>query len=401
MSLLFRNPYIYFALILSTIGVIELTSINPQIAEKQVAFIILALLLYTLFSLVPLKFLRISAYLVFGLSLILLILVLLTPQSGPKRWINIGLLTFQPSEFAKISLSLLLAKIYSETRRKGNGVVLKALLLSLLPLSLVLIEPDLGTSVIFYFIFLIVTYTSGVRLELFYFALLFPLSIITSFSPLLFLILFVLTAFGLYSIGHKWNFIVPLLLYVLFLGFFTPLLWKRGLKDYQRERIVAFLSPEKYSESAGWQTLQARIALGSGGIIGKGFKRGTQKGLEFLPAAHTDFIFSSFGEEFGFIGTLLVLLIFALFTGSIFKLVWVRDEFSKLFAVGIGSVFLYHIVVNIGGNLGILPITGIPLPFISYGGSHLISEYISIGILTRIRYEGILARGGDLLRSGF
>jgi len=224
--------------------------------------------------------------------------------------------------------------------------------------------------------------------------LLFPLSIITSFSPLLFLILFIVTAIGLYSLGKGWNFIVPLLLYVLFLGFFTPILWKRGLKDYQRERIVAFLSPEKYRESAGWQTLQARIALGSGGFTGKGFKRGTQKGLEFLPEAHTDFIFSSFGEEFGFIGTFLILITLALFTGSIFKqAIWVRDEFSKLVSIGIGSVFLYHILVNIGGNLGLVPITGIPLPFLSYGGSHLISEYISLGILARIRYEETLARG--------
>jgi len=174
----------------------------------------------------------------------------------------------------------------------------------------------------------------------------------------------------------------------ILVGFSTPILWQKVLKPYQRERILGFVYPEKYRHGSAWQTRQAKIALGSGGIFGKGYKKGTQKGLAFLPAAHTDFIFASIGEEFGFAGCFAIILgFFSLITAVLRRSQRVKEKGNRLLAQGIALSLAFSVLVNLGSNLGIFPVGGMPLPFISYGGSHLFFEFVSLGMVLSILRE--------------
>jgi rod shape determining protein RodA len=170
-------------------------------------------------------------------------------------------------------------------------------------------------------------------------------------------------------------------------GIITPILW-RGLHEYQQKRILVFLDPGRDPLGAGYQVIQSKVAIGSGGFWGKGFLHGTQTKLAFLPAQHTDFIFSSFGEQFGFVGSLAVLaLLLAVILRGIKAAQMARNKFAGLVAMGATAVILFHVVVNIGVSLGIMPVTGLPLPFLSYGGSSLVTNMILVGLLLNIRYR--------------
>ncbi len=169
-------------------------------------------------------------------------------------------------------------------------------------------------------------------------------------------------------------------------------LWNR-LASYQQDRLLSFLNPETDPRAAGWNIIQSKVAIGSGGVLGKGFTAGTQKRLAFLPEQHTDFIFSVLGEEFGFAGVVLVL---ALYTALLFACIRIAaravDSYSSLIAAGIGGMFLTHVFVNVGMTVGIMPIIGIPLPFFSYGGSFLLTSCIAVGLVMRIAWEGRLSK---------
>jgi rod shape determining protein RodA len=170
-------------------------------------------------------------------------------------------------------------------------------------------------------------------------------------------------------------------------GIITPILW-RGLHDYQRNRILVFLDPGRDPLGAGYQVIQSKVALGSGGFLGKGFLQGTQTKLAFLPAQHTDFIFSSFGEQFGFLGSLLVVGLFLLLIIRGVKIAQMtRNKFAGLVAMGATAVICFHVIINMGVAMGIMPVTGLPLPFMSYGGSSMITNMVLIGLLLNIRYR--------------
>lgn len=287
------------------------------------------------------------AYPIYFLNLLLLVLVMLVGKSslGARRWLGIGSFTIQPSEFMKLSLVLALAK-YFENDRTSGGLRLKDLFLPMLifgvPFMLILMQPDLGTAMI---VGLVVA------------------------SMILF-------------IGLRPQVLIGILITI---AVAAPLSYKYVLKPYQRQRIVSFIDPMTDPKGAGWNSLQSMIAVGSGKIFGKGYRKGTQSHLNFLPEHHTDFIFSVFSEEHGLIGSGILLSLYLFFFMNGFSVCYQsNDKFAMLASFGILAVFFWHVFINMGMVMGILPIVGVPLPFLSYGGSSLLTALIGVGILTNI-----------------
>ncbi len=263
---------------------------------------------------------------------------------GAQRWIMVGSFRLQPSEFAKIALIITLAAFMAE--RKGN-IALKDILFSSLhlavPLGLVIIQPDLGTAMVFLAIWLGILLVSGAK------------------------------------INHY------LLIILLCIIIFSLALQFHMLKDYQMRRLLVFLNPDLDPLGSGYNLLQSKIAIGSGRLQGKGLFSGTQGRLNFIPSHHTDFIFAVLGEELGFLGTSLLLgLYFILLSRGIRIASTAKDMFGTLVATGIIVMLLFQIMVNVGMTIGIMPITGIPLPLVSYGGSSLLANMIAIGLLFNI-----------------
>jgi rod shape determining protein RodA len=286
------------------------------------------------------------AYIVYSIALFLLIVVwgygIIT--SGAQRWVKIGPLSFQPSEFVKISLILALAKFFHRPPQR-KGYSLKQLpfpfLLLFVPMVLILKQPDLGTAIILLLVF---------------------------FSILIF-------------VKIRWS---SLLTIGVAGAAAVPLLWG-FLKEYQRKRIITFFNPDLDPLGTGYHLIQSKIAFGSGGILGKGFMKGTQSKLGFLPEQQTDFIFSALGEEWGLIGSLFVIgLYFVLILWGLRIAVQARDRFGAILAFGVVAMLFWHIFINIGMVLGMMPVVGIPLPLLSYGGSFMISALIGIGLLLNV-----------------
>ncbi|MDP8222283.1 MAG: rod shape-determining protein RodA [Candidatus Lernaella stagnicola] len=264
---------------------------------------------------------------------------------GARRWLILGPLRFQPSEFAKLAVTLALAKFLSENQ-SGAGLSIKELrwpaAIVLGPTLLVLLQPDLGTAIMTLLIAGTMILFVGVRKK---------------------------TLIGL---GVSGAFLAPVMYFFL-------------LKDYQRERILTLLDPARDPTGTGWHIRQSLIAIGSGRTFGKGFLMGTQTKLDFLPEQHTDFIFSVMAEEWGFIGGFVILaLFFALVMWGLNIAMQSKDEFGTLLAVGLTAFVFWHVVVNIGMVLGLLPVVGVPLPFVSYGRTSLLTMMIAVGLLLNI-----------------
>ena len=375
------------AIIITLVGLLELSAIKDIFFWGQIQRIIIAVVAGMLFYLIPLKNLKSLSYIFHALILIFLVVVLFSSHEDVKRWITIGPFNIQPSEFAKLSLILAISRIYADNEKIKNSQVLKALLITILTAVLVLIEPDLATSVTYLFIFFVISYGMGAAREILIPLILLPLSALFSVHPLLVVILFIGT-FVYLKLQNFSPFITLINLFlILSVSLSTPIIWEKGLKDYQRQRLTAFLTPEKYKNREAWQIYQAQIALGSGGLTGKGLGKGTQKGLAFLPAAHTDFIFTSFGEEFGFLGTSFLLLLYSLFLVFILKMAQRTGRYHKGILLGIWGYFFYHYALNMAANVSLFPVVGIPLPFMTFGGSHIIVEFIMLSMLFRILKE--------------
>ena len=337
------------------------------------------------------------SYWIYGLILLVLGVLLMTGQ-GVERWIQIpgtGI-NLQPAEMAKLSTILALATYISN--RKKSIESLKDMIIPFaivaLPAGLILLQPDLGTSLIFFFILFGMLYWSGVKL----------IYLVFLISPLISFLLALVTLLGEMHLP-LWGFFFILLGFLVFVfriylmdsiiimaanlltGILTSPLWN-SLKPYQQQRILVFFQPERDPQGSGWQIIQSKVAIGSGGLLGKGYLQGTQKNLEFLPAQHTDFIFPLVGEEFGFIGVAFILILFLIFVSRTIEYSRVAgSNFASLTAFGIGSFILGHVIINVGMTVGLMPITGLPLPLFSYGGSFLISCFLAIGILQRIYIE--------------
>lgn len=318
--------------------------------QKQVIFVVLGILLMIFFSMIDYRIFRnytttiIAVYLI---SLILLVLVLFFGRHtrGSVSWFSLGQIKFEPVEMAKLALIILFAKYFSAKHIFINQLrhITASAVYFLIPALLVLFQPDLGSTLILGAIWLGMVVLSGMRLRY----------------------LLAVLGIGILIFGASWLVI---------------------LKNYQKQRIISFLSPMSDPLGAGYNQNQALIAIGSGGFFGKGLGRGSQTQLGFLPEKETDFIFAALSEEWGWFGGGVVLLLYGIIAWRIFKTAMQGDtNFAKLFCGGILIMFFSAILINVGMNVGLMPITGISLPFLSYGGSGLLFNFIALGIVQSIK----------------
>ena len=317
-------------------------SYNPW-ASKHLVRLFVLLLLSILIAFVDIKIIFRYAYLIFFISFILLFSVELIGVfgKGATRWISIFGFSLQPSELIKITIIIALARFYHDLKFEEVKNIINLFfpfLILFLPFILVVIQPDLGTALSIIILGIFMLFACGVRI---------------------------------------WKFV---------LGFFLvigsiPLLLN-FLKPYQKDRIISFLNPEEDALGRGYQLIQSKIALGSGGISGKGFLEGTQSYLQYLPEKQTDFIFTLIGEEFGFIGTLFIIFLFLLIISICFYIsIKSNHIFGRLLCIGIGTNIFIYVIMNVSMVTGLMPVVGIPLPLVSYGGSAMLSIMLSIGLV--------------------
>jgi rod shape determining protein RodA len=313
------------------------------------------------------------------------------PAQSVGRWIVLGPIRFQPSEVAKIAAILGVARFLasrSATPTNLRDVVAPSLVAGL-PLALVVLQPDLGTALAFLGVLFACLYWAGTP-PLHLFLLASPgLALILSFDTRVWSVYFVALALFVYLLRFRLYLVesAGVVLANLVAGTIALPVWN-SLAEYQKNRLLIFLDPGMDPRGAGWNLIQSKVAIGSGGFFGKGFTAGTQKRLDFLPEQHTDFIFSVVGEELGFVGVVVVLAVFGLLLLRIVRLAeQVSDPFAGLVLFGILGTWLVHIFINIGMTIGIVPITGIPLPFVSYGGTFLVTCWALTGLAVRMAQE--------------
>ncbi len=306
---------------------------------KIIVFFIMMLLV----SFINIKLWHVSAYVFYAIIIGLLIWVSFfgISVSGSQRWLDLYLIALQPSELMKITIILCLAKYYHRLKTEDVNnftTIFVPLTLIILPMILVLSQPDLGTSILIALSGLVILWLGGVKIKYFFYSFI--------------------------------SFLISLPFIISF------------LKPYQKLRVLTFLDPDRDPLGAGYQIIQSKIAIGSGGFYGKGFLKGTQSYLDFLPEKHTDFIFTLFSEEFGFIGSILLLLIYSIIIFRIIRIGFIsRSSFAKLFCFGFAFAIFVYIAVNLSMVLGLLPIVGSPLPIMSYGGSSMLATMIGFGIV--------------------
>lgn len=333
------------ALLAFSIAILFSFSAPPGIGMgwTQIIFAALGLSLMTVMIFTDYRSWQGVAWWLYLAGIILLIAVFIwgTKSFGARRWIDWGLIEFQPSEIVKIIFIIFLARFLAERESFSFKHIVYLLIFLAIPLGLILVQPDLGTASVYVIIFL------GILLV----------------SPL-----------------PRWFWLIFLAIAIICL----PLIWL-NLRDYQKQRLITFLEPDKASPSASYNVSQSIIAIGSGGLIGRGLGQGTQSQLKFLPVAYSDFIFAGIAEATGFSGSVFLILIELILVYRCVKTAELsQDEFGRYFAVGMAVLILYQVSINIGGNLGLVPVTGIPLPLVSFGGTGLISYLIGLGIVQSV-----------------
>lgn len=340
------------AALLMALGVVLVASAGPPgYFERQVIWMVLALLLAVIVSAVDYRRLRDRAYLMWGAIVLTLagLLVFGVERAGAKSWIDIGPVGMQPSELAKVLVILAIARYFAEGEPRPFG--LKGLyvpgVLALIPFVLTAMQPDLGTASAFLPILAGIAWVAGIRYA---------------------------TAARLAVLGAA---MMPL-------GYFL-------LEDYQQARLFTFLNPDADPLGAGYQIVQSKIAVGSGGLLGKGLFSGSQSQLQFLPAQHTDLVFAVLGEELGFLGVGAALTLYLLLLLRILQAARLsRDRLGAFIGAGVASLLTYHLVINVGMVIGLAPITGIPLPLLSYGGSSTLATGLALGLVLSVRTRRFL-----------
>lgn len=321
---------------------------QPDFYLKQMLWLLISVI--ALFAVVMIDYVWFYrlAYIFYAIGLILLIAVLIAGKSslGAQRWLNLGFVAFQPSEFFRLAFIMAFSS-YLVNKNLYERIPLSCVFVfGIIPLFLIVLQPDLGTAILLMSLFVILSIMRGLSRKI------ITLAVIVSLISIPFL-------------GH--------------------ILWE-GMKDYQKNRLVAFVDPEIDPSGIGYHINQSKVAIGSGSFIGKGYLKGTQGPLRFLPEKHTDFIFSVFSEEWGFIGSIaLFSLYLILFLRGLDTAKKAKDEYGKLVATGIVSMFFIYFLVNTGMTLGMMPVVGVPLPFMSYGGTALLSNFVAAGVLINIR----------------
>lgn len=361
--------------------------------QRQLVWLVLALVFFMVSLRVPSRWVEWGAVPAYVLALILLAATLVVgtgagTAASVKSWIRIGPVGIQPAELAKLATILALARFLAVRREAPTALrdLLAPSSLVAVPMFMVLLQPDLGTALAFVGILFAVLYWAGTPLPLLLLLASPGLALLLSFSTLLWSGYILLLMGGLYLYRYRLfaaESVAAVLINVA-AGTVAQPLWN-SLADYQRNRLLVFLDPSVDPRGAGWHLVQSKVAIGSGGIFGKGFTEGTQKRLAFLPEQHTDFIFSVVGEELGFVGALLALLGFGYLLYRLVRMAektW--DPFAGLVLFGIFGAWLVHVFINIGMTVGLVPVTGIPLPFISYGGSFLVVSWIAVATAVRV-----------------
>jgi len=355
-----RNSSLTILIIALLIASLGISSIYSSVYQKgtrqwqfQIYWVILGLVIFTLMSNFNYRRLWDITYFlyIFAVFLLFLVFILGAIRLGAQRWLRMAWFNFQPSEIAKLIIVIFLARYFSKSfaeevsfsaRRLG---LLRSLFIPFIfiaiPMGLIVEQPDLGSGVMVLLIFLAMLYIAGVKLK--------------------YLFLSLLAAF--LSLPFMWHF----------------------LKDYQKDRLMVFLNPNIDPLGAGYTIIQSKIAIGSGGIFGKGWLSGTQSQLRFLPESHTDFIFATFAEEWGLLGSIVLLVLYYVLISEGIKIALrTSDRFGRLLAFGISLMLTIQACVNIAMNLGLAPIVGLPLPLMSYGGSSVVTTFIALGILANI-----------------
>ena len=309
---------------------------------------------------------------------------------GTKSWLAIGPFSVQPAQFANLATILMLGRVMGGWREAPSTLLglAKPIVIVAIPMGLVFLQPDLGTAMVFGGIMLATLYWAGVPLPIL-FLLVSPLiGLFTAIAPWVFSVYMIaLTGFVFF-----YRLRLPEIIIVLGLniaaGTVAAPLWN-SLDQYQKNRLLVFIDPTIDPRGAGYNVRQSRIAIGSGGVIGKGYLEGTQKRLAFLPEQHTDFIFAVIGEEMGFLfGTLIVIGAYGVILSRLVRLAErLADPFAGIVVFGIFGAWFTHIMVNVGMTVGLMPVTGIPLPFLSYGGSFLLATYLALGVAQRVASE--------------
>lgn len=324
-----------------------------RVFMAQVAFLLFGWLIYFVITLLDYHFLLRLAYPLYAVNLFLLILVLAIGKisMGGQRWLDLGFFRFQPSETMKLVMVFALARYFHNHSRPGGfalGDLIVPGLMILIPTVIIIKQPDLGTGMLVTLVSTSILLFVGVQRKV-----LIGAAIIATLA--------------------------------------LPIAWKFVLHDYQKNRIFTFLDPNRDPRGAGYNSIQSKIAVGSGRIFGKGFQKGTQSQLEFLPERHTDFIFSVLSEEHGFIGSITTLSLFSLlFLMAVRISTQANDKFGALLVIGAMSILFWHMFINIGMTSGLLPIVGIPLPLISYGGSSLLTTMMGLGVVSSISLRRFL-----------
>ncbi len=345
--------FLVTAFLLSVISLVSIYTITYNyegviLTRNQGFFIIIGFILYFIVGFIDYKTWRTVAFPMYLITIILLVIVSFFGKKvyGATRWIDLGFFQIQPSELLKIFLIILVAR-FLETRVnriKIHHLIIIAIL-AIPPILLVLKQPDLGTTTV----------------------ILFSLAGILITTRL------------------NWRYIVSILLIVVVS---LPLVWSFGLKDFQKQRLVTFLNPTSDPYGSGYNIIQSMIAVGSGGLTGQGLGQGSQSQMNYLPVSHADFIFAGYTEATGFAGAIFLLFLYAILIARIFMLSnFIDDSFAQLIVAGFGAMLLWEVFINIGMNIGIAPVTGIPLPFMSYGGSAVVAKFIMLGILQNIYFK--------------
>ena len=355
--------------------------------SRQLLWSIVALVAFVAAVKIPLRFHEVFAYVYLGgIGAVLLGLLFFANVEG-GRWIALGPAYLQPSEIAKIAVLFALSRYLAYLKRPLFGwkpLMIVGLLVG--PISLlVLKQPDLGTALVFLAVSLVMIFWGGVPPVGMFFLVSPLISLILAFNWMAWIAFAAVLIIFLWRVRPRLTVAIMVVTLNLAFGVFTPIVWNH-LRPYQQNRILIFLNPGADPRGAGYQIIQSKVAIGSGGFWGKGFLEGTQTGLHFLPAKHTDFIFSVCGEEFGFIGSFVLLLLFGIYlwrainTGDL-----TRNRFGRFLAVGSAGIVAFQLLVNVGMTLGLMPVTGIPLPFVSYGGSSLVLFWFITGLIVNVR----------------
>ncbi len=380
------------ALLLSLFGVFLIFSAQYHSNEpgaqtyfvKQLIWLGVALIAFLITLSLPPRLYDFSAYLIYILLILMLIGVLfVSSKGGASRWFSVGPVNFQPSEFGKLAVLLALARYcaYTKLPAKSTKRLAFSFILVIIPVMLILKQPDLGTSLVYFVILFSVWFFSGLS-PIYLMLILSPIvSLIAASHWLAWAIYFFLLLLVLFFARPGFLFSFLAMVVNLLFGMMTPLIWNR-LADYQKMRILIFLDPGRDPQRAGYQIIQSIISIGSGGIVGKGALAGSQTRLEYLPVRHTDFVFSVLGEELGFIGGIIMISLFAVILFRGMKIATkCRSTFLAMVSWGVVTIIFFQMIVNVGMTLGLMPVTGLPLPFVSYGGTSLVFFWVLIGFL--------------------